>query len=186
MASSDMRYYETLYGIHIDKWTVDFGGYFSDHSNLLVKEYISEGCSTTTSSSATETLEFIYPHHIKKKYFIEGVIQGHITVAASNATATITKYRVSIYKIHESSGENTSLFTTGWITVNDTLDWDSSYGIGEEAVYPFWIDAWEKATLDENERFYIKIEVADDGNAVIWHSNDSSWEDIKIEIPLIM
>jgi len=186
MSSSDMRYYETFYGVHIDDWTVDFGGYFSGHHKILTKEYINEGCSTTESSSASNVLEFLYPHHIKKKYFVEGVIKGHVTVAASSATATVTKYKASLMKIHESSGERTTLFTTGWVTVNDTLAWNSTYSIGDEAVYPFWIDAWEKATMNEEERFYIRIELDADADTVVWHSNDSSWEDIKIEIPMIM
>ena len=184
--SGDMRYYETFYAVSVDDWKVDFGGYFSNHSNLLVKEYINEGCSTTTSSPAASTLEFLFPHHIKKKYFVEGVIQGHITLASSGATATVTKYKVSLNKIHETSGTKTTLFSTGWVTVSDTLAWNATYSIGDEMVYPFWIDAWEKATLTEHERFYIKIEIDADTDTVIWHSNDSSWEDIKIEIPFMM
>ena len=184
--ASDTRYYETFYGIYVDDWEESFGGYFTNHHKLLVKEYLSDGCSTTDDSAATNVQEFLYPQHIAKTYFIEGVIKGHITLAASLATATITKYRVDIYKVHATSGATSQLFTTNWVTVNDTLEWDNTYNIGEEMVYPFWIDAWEYEELSEEERIFVRIEVDCDNDTVIWHSNDSTWEDIKIEIPFML
>jgi hypothetical protein len=195
--ASDMRYYETFYGVHIDDWQETFAT-FSDHHKLLVKEYINEGCSTTTSSCATLTYKFLYPHHIKKTYFVEGVIEGHITFACSSATAYICAYRATLCKVHENNNEE-ELFTSGWVTVDDTLYWDSGYSIGDEIVYPFWIDAWNKAKIDENERLYLKVEstctdntnfgncaASNCTNIVLWHSNDSTWEDIKIVVPFIM
>jgi len=180
--ASDMRYYETFYAINTDDWGWTFGS-FSDHNKVLVKDYINEGCVCAETSTATDTNEFIYPHHIKKKYFIEGVIEGHITIAASTATSTVTSYRVSVCKINQDSTK-TELFTTGWKTVDTELAWDSTYSIGEERVYPFSIDAWEYATLDEYDRIYLKIEVSGSNTCVLWHSNDGTWEDVKLELPL--
>jgi hypothetical protein len=183
-ASEDMRYYETFYGIHTNDWDVNFA-IFSSHNKLLIKDYISEAAACTETSQCTDTdLKFLYPQHIKKVYFIEGVIVGHITVGASGATSHITNYRVTVCKI--SGSEDTELFSTGWKTVNLDLVWDSTYSVGDERVLPFWIDAWEYEKLDENERIYIKIEFTADNNAVLWHSNDATWEDLKIEIPLRM
>jgi hypothetical protein len=181
MAADDMRYYETFYGIHTDDWVETFG-VFADHHKLLVKEYINEGCSATETSTASDTNKFLYPQHIKKTYFIEGVIQGHITVAASTCTGTMTSYRVTVCKMNENTDDD-ELFTTGWVTVNDTLAWDAAYSIGDEMVYPFWIDAWNAKKLDEHERIYIKVETNSDNCCVLWHSNDSTWEDLKITIP---
>jgi hypothetical protein len=195
MGNDDMRYYETFYGIHTDDWDWTFGA-FTDHHYVLVKEYINEGCSCTETSSATNIIEFLYPHHIKKKYFIEGVIEGHVTFACSDATAYICQYRVTVGKVNENTTK-TELFTTGWTTVDKTLDWNSTYSIGEEIVLPFWIDAWEKEELGEFDRIYdrVKSTCTDDTNftdcsqsactnIILWHSNDSTWEDIKITIPL--
>jgi len=183
MAGDDLRYYETFYGVDLTHWKVNFGS-FNDHTKLLVKEYVSDGCSSATST-ASQTLKFIYPHHIKKKYFIEGVIDGHITVAASGATAIVDQYRVSVCKANVDNSE-TELFTTGWVDVDDdNLPWDSGYNIGEERVYPFWIDAWNKKELSENDRIYVKVEVMA-VNDVLWHSNDATWEDLKITIPFVM
>jgi len=184
----------TFHGIHLDDWGVNFGN-FSDHHKLLTEEYESDGCNSTANSSATLTYKFLYPEHIKKVYFIEGTINGHVTFAASSATAYICKYRVSVCKVHENTDED-ELFTTGWVTVDDTLAYNATYGVGEEKVYPFRIDAWENEELNEFERIYIKIEstCGDSANfsncsasacndLVLWHSNDATWEDIKIEIP---
>jgi len=183
--SSDMRYYETYYGIHVDDMSKTFGS-FSEHHKLLVKEYLSEGCICTETSSASNTNEFLYPHHIKRKYFIEGVIKGHITVAASTATSTCTSFRVSVCKVNEETKDKTELFSTGWTSINATLNFNSTYSIGDERVIPFEIDAWKKATLGEFDRIYVKIEVNGSDTLSLWHSNDASWEDIKISIPFLL
>jgi hypothetical protein len=189
MAQNDMRYYETFYGIHTNHWSFSFGDFTNWHK-LLVQDYISEDCLTEETSEATlDTNIFVYQNHMKKTYFIEGVITGQITCAASGATCLIESFQVTVGKIH-ASGLRTDLFASGWQVVNDTLAWDGEYGIGEERVYWFQIDAWEKEKLDEYERIYVKIEVQlDDAvypSCELWHSNDSKWEDIKIEIPFIM
>ncbi len=185
MANDDLRYYETFYGIHTDNWEINFG-LFSSHKKILTKDYINEGCSTTDTSTATATdNKFIYPHHIKKKYWIEGVITGQITIGASGCTSTVTSYRVTVCKMHENNDDD-ELFSTGWITVNDTLDWDNGLSVGDEMVYPFWIDAWRKRELSDKEKIYVKVEVKADVCAFLWHSNDATWEDLKIEIPLRM
>jgi hypothetical protein len=190
MAADDLREYITFYGIHTNDWKYSWGSYF-DHHKILNTEYISDGCDCEDSSSATDLTNnvFIYMHHIKKKYFIEGVIEGHVTFAASGCTATIYAYRVSIGRINQATGTE-ELYTTNWVTVDDTLGWDSGLSVGEEIVYPFWIDAWEKATLDEFDRIYIKVETDIDtctdtscSCCVLMHSNDPEWEDLKVTIP---
>lgn len=202
MAADDMRYYETFYGIHQNDWAESFGS-FANVQKILSKNYISSGAITTDFSSAHETHEFLYPHHIKKTYFIEGVIKGHITYESSQCTGYLCRYRVSVCKMHE-DGTPTELFSTGWKTVCHTLGWDAVNGVpssieGEEGsiVFPFTIDAWEAAELSEYERIYLKVEstCTDSSSCVscldstcspcvkLWHSNDATWEDIKVEIP---
>lgn len=177
MSASDMRYYETFYGIHSNTNKLTFGsGAFANHNKKLVKNYISDGCSTTETSICDETYKFLYPHHIKKVYFIEGVIRGHITVAAIANGVTVPQYRITVCKV-DTSGNEDELFSTGWkdpeITLNDE----------EEVVLDFEIDAWQKAKLDEYERIYLKVETEVESDISLWHSNDAQWEDIKVEIP---
>jgi len=182
---SDNIYHITFYGIVPDHWTVTFGS-FADHSYILVEDYLSDGIDSTPSSWATigEPLKFIYPQHLKKTYFIEGVAQGQLTYTSSGSDGYVKAYRVTICKVNTDTTE-TELFSTGWVTVNKTIDWDSSNSIGDEIVFPFWIDCWEHAKLEENDRIYVKIETDTDGNSYtkIYHSNDANWEDFKIDIP---
>jgi len=122
MGSDDMRYYETFYGIHTDDWEETFGS-FLNHHKLLVKNYKSTGIITTDSSSASLTHEFLYPHHIKKTYFIEGTITGHITYESSTCSTYLCAYRVTVCKVHQDTGLKTELFTTGWRAVQKILGW---------------------------------------------------------------
>ena len=181
MSSNDMIMYKTFYGMHVNDWNINFGT-FSNHQTLLVEEYINVGCSTLEYSTATLTHDFIYPHHIKRKYFIEGVISGQITLGASECTSSCTSYTVSLWKIHE-SGEKNELFTTGNVVVNDTYPWDSEYELGKEIVYAFWIDAWQAVELSEKEKLFLRIEVDCTEGTVLWHSNNATWEDVRIDIP---
>jgi len=192
--SDDTRFYMTFFGIHLNSWAVNFG-LFSNHHKILSEEYVSDGCDSTDTSSATLTHKFLYLEHIKKIYFIEGTITGHVTFGASSATVRLCKYRVSVCKVHQNNDE-TELYSTNWVTVNDVLTWDNTYGIGQERVYPFRIDAWEYTELNEFERIYVKVEstCTDDasfrtckasecGNLALWHSNDATWQDVMIELP---
>jgi hypothetical protein len=191
---SDMRMYETFYGVHLTDWVVNFG-IFSGHHKLLVKDYLSDGARTVDESTATETHSFIYPNHIAKTYFIEGVIEGQVTFIANEATTYLYQYRVSVCKIHE-DGTDTELFSTGWVDVGKNLVWDTSIvttGIGDEIVCPFFIDAWEYAKLEEQERIYVTVESSCTDTTpssctdlVLSHTNDSEWEDLKITIPFMM
>jgi len=188
MAADDMRYYETYYAIHTDDWDNTFGS-FTDSNKLLVKDYINSGCSFTDTSTASDVNKFLYPHHIKKVYFIEGVIEGQITFAASTATSTVSQYRVTVSKTEDgnsTTADDIELFTTGWIVPAVTLTWDSTYSIGEERVFPFWMDAWEAEKLVGTDRLYLKVETKGTNTLVLYHSNDSTWNDIKITIPLRM
>jgi len=181
--ADDMRFYETFYGIDYDDWLTNFGS-FSNTTKILVKDYISDACTTTETSIATDGVihKFLYQHHTKKKYFVEGVIDGQITVVSSGATSTLTSYRVTLSKVNEDTTE-TELFTTGWVVVNDTLAWDAVNSVGSEIVYAFWIDAWQYETLTDKDRFYVKVEVDGDTNCRLYHSNSATWEDLRVNIP---
>jgi hypothetical protein len=180
--NDDMRQHLVLYGIHYNDWSITFGT-FSNVNKILDEQYISDGATTTETSVASDTNMFIFPFHVKKKFFIEGTIKGHITVASTTATSTVTSYRVSLCSINEDTTD-LELFSTGWVTVNDTLAWDAAYSVGEEKVYTFWIDAWEYAILSDKDRIYLKVQVNCDQYAVLWHSNDSTYNDIYVDIPL--
>jgi hypothetical protein len=183
MAADDQREFIDFYGYYTYDWAETFGS-FSNHHYLLEQDYVSDGCSTLDSSEASITHEFLYPHHIKKTYYIEGVVKGNIVLAASGCTSTVTSYRVTICKTYEGAAfPDAELATTGWITVNDTLTWDAGLSIGDEMVYPFWINVWEEQKITEHERLFLRIEVQCDACTHLMHSNDNTWKDVWITIP---
>ena len=182
----DQREFRKFFGVSVDDWVHTFGTFSNTHY-ILLNDYISEGCSTTTSSEASNTHSFLYPHHIKKTYFIEGVIEGEITLAASSATSTVTSYRVTVCKTFEGAASpDEELATTGWINVTDTLGWDAVHSVGEEMVYHYWIDVWDEKKITELQRLYLKIEVSCNQYTHIMFSNDATWQDVWVDIPFRM
>jgi hypothetical protein len=84
-----------------------------------------------------------------------------------------------------------SLGVTDWLgdtnvitptTVNFT--WDGTLGVGDEWVYPYYMNIdVEKKVLDD-ERLYVELTiVVADTKMILYHSNDATWEDFKISIP---
>ena len=72
MGLEDQRDFKKFYGIVYPDWKITFGP-FTDHTQQLVTDYISDACLTTEYTQAgsginytgTVTLEFLFPHHIK-------------------------------------------------------------------------------------------------------------------------
>jgi len=189
MGVDDERYYITFYGYETTDWPMTFGA-FSNHTKVLETDYASEAATSVDTSNATATNEFLYPHHIKRKYFIEGTAKGQVTFAASGCTATIEKYRVSICKVNNITNTKDVLYTTGWVNVSYELAWYAAYNSGEEKVFPFKINCWEHQELGEFDRIFLRVETdtstcteSSCSCMVLWHSNDSNYEDVKIEIP---
>jgi hypothetical protein len=186
--SNDLPYYEKMYGIYIDDWEWSYGSFIGIH-HTLTKEYINEGCSTgdwtvLDDPTFTNTVYFLYPHWIKKQYYIEGVVEGHFTLSCLNDDETIVSYEIKLMTMNSLSTA-TQIGTTGSITVTKTLTWDAVLGVGDEIVFPFFIDiSTEKKVLD-GERIYVEITiVTTDVNGILYHSNDATWEDFMINIPL--
>ncbi len=178
------RQYLKFYGIDYNDWEESFGS-FVNHHKILTQNYISDGVSTEATTQAHGEHKFLYPHHLERTYFIEGRIEGNIVVSTEGTTGDINSYRVSVCKVHEDSTE-TELASTGWVSVNVTLEWDSEYNIGDETVFHFWIDCWKEQELSDLERLYIKIQIDSDASIILYHSNDSKWEDVWVEIPFKM
>lgn len=190
MPVEDQRDFITFYGIVYNDWKVTFGK-FSDVEEQLVTDYISIDCDCEEKTQATATatdyrvnLEFMFPHHIKKQYYIEGVAEGEFTVACNGDDSYITDYKITICRTNADKSYE-ELNSTGWIAVNKDLTWDAGNSIGEEAVFHWRIEIWETAIeLKEEDRFYIKIEIRGSNNHLyLMHSNDPEWTDVWAKIP---
>lgn len=184
MAGDDQRQYITFYGIQYTHWNETFGS-FVNYQFLLTQEYISDACSCPTMSVANGEHKFLYPHHLKRTYFIEGRVEGEFAVSTT-ADATMTSYRASICKVHGATNEEEELASTGWVVVNKDLEYDEGLGVGDEAVFHYWIDAYEEKKVTDEERIYLKIEIQADPAIILMHSNDSKWTDIWVEVPFKM
>jgi hypothetical protein len=183
--SNDQRQYVTFYGIEYTDWNETFGS-FVNHHKILTQEYISDACTCPTMSEpAHGEWKFLYPHHLKRTYFIEGRIEGEIAVS-STATATITSYRASICKVHGASNKEEELASTGWIVVNKELAYHPTLHVGDEAVFHYWIDCYEEKKVTDKERIYLKLEFNADPSIIFLHSNDSKWTDVWVEVPFKM
>lgn len=185
MAAGDHVEYRLFYGIYATHWFEGFGT-FSNHHYLLVNEYMSEGTVTVDSSEASVTHNFLYQSHIKKTYFIEGRIEGHITLASYGCAAHATDYTVEVWKMNS---DNTSalLATTGARVIAWDFGWDAGHGVPDaetgDKVFPFAIDVSQEKKLGEYDRIFVKVKVTCDSCCHLMHTNDSSWEDLKIDIP---
>ncbi len=195
MGIQDQRDFVIFYGIKQNDWESSFGK-FRYHKEELVMSYINidADCSEyTQATSCTNslycvTVEFLFPHHIKKQYYIEGVIEGEFAVACNGGNSQINDFRVSIWKTNENSTFErlavTDLSGSEWITLNDTLTWDGGNSIGEEKVYHWRIDCWNAKELKEEDRFYLQIEIRGTNDKLyLLHSNDPDWTDIWVKIP---
>lgn len=185
--TDDYREIITLFGIHYLDSHFNHGT-FSNKKKLLVKSYYNENCSVVSHSEASNSNMFLYPHRIKKTYFIEGVIEGEFTIAANISDSHITEYRVSVCRMNLDNTDE-ELFSTDWTKISDDgidLSWLTEYSYGEEYTVHWEIDAWDKAKLGENDRIYLKIEVNSDKYCVLWHDNSATWEDVWVAIPLKM
>jgi len=185
MDVNDRRTYLKFYGIDITDWSETFGA-FANYHYILVPDYLSDGCMCVEDTAANGTHKFLYPAHLKKRYWIEGRIEGEFCLASSGATSTLDEYRVTICKVHD-SGEETELATTGWVSFeDDELPWDATYAVGDEHVFHFWIDCFQEKELSDYERIYIKLQISCDANAIIMHSNDPEWTDLWFSLPIRM
>ncbi|RPI86133.1 MAG: hypothetical protein EHM34_00115 [Nitrosopumilales archaeon] len=189
--ADDLPYYETMYGIYIEDWDWSYGsGFFANTHFMLTKEYLNEGCFTTdytTLSNGENVIMFLYPHWIKKQYYIEGVLEGQFCISiVGGVDGRLYTYKVRLMKLHE-DGTIGEIGSTGTKTViNQYYAYDIDIGVGDEGVYQFYMTiSPEKKVLDK-ERLYVEITLDVDGTTgdmCLYHSNDATWEDFKISIP---
>jgi hypothetical protein len=188
MSGDDLPFYETLYGMKVQDWFWSYGsGLFFESHYVMKKEYINEGCETDDYSTLTtgeNTFRFIYPYWIKRKYYIEGIAYGQITLSCLNGNSTLTSYEINLKKVDE-DGKVTELGTTDTITpANLSFTWDAGLNVGTERVYYFEIDISPEQEILNDDRLFLEVIItAGNDNLILYHSNDSTWEDLKINVP---
>jgi len=192
MATGDMRQYETFYGICLWDWSTSWGG-ISNTSYHLIKNYLSDAVKSVPSTqwiyNGGDYVQFLYPHRVKKKYWIEGVIEGQITFMSDPTLVSfVSSFDVILQKIHTDTTES-DLASTGSTSIK------RRYAVGDEEVYHYWIDVNTPQEVGENEYLAIKVRWNFGGEkytaessttAWLYHDNDSTYEDLKMTIPLAL
>lgn len=188
MSGDDLPFYETLYGMKIQDWSWSYGsGIFSNSHYVMKKEYVNEGCESddySTMTTGDNQFRFLYPYWIKRKYYIEGIAYGQFTISCISGNSALTNYEIKLKKVDD-SGKVTALGTTGTITpANTAYTWDAGLSVGTEHVYYFEIDISPEKEILNDDRLFLEINItSSNGYLILYHSNDQTWEDIKIQIP---
>jgi hypothetical protein len=188
MSGDDLPFYETLYGMKVQDWFWSYGsGIFFESHYVMKKEYVNEGCITddyTTLTSGENNIRLIYPYWIKRKYYIEGIAYGQITLSCYGDDSDLVSYKINLKKV-DSDGKVTPLGTTDTVTpVNTIFTWDGGLSVGTEIVYYYEIDVSPEKEILNDDRLFIEIVIVTSNEyMILYHSNDATWEDLKINIP---
>lgn len=184
----DERSYYTFYGLDITDYIMDFST-LNSHHKMLTEDYISQDASTTSTTIWTSTgTVFLYPFNIKKKYYLEGVIEGQLTFTSDNQgnTSFVSDYQVDVVK-YNNDGTNTTLASTGVVSINKTL----TYPTDSYKVIPFFIEVVDTPQeIGVNERLAVRIkwDVSHSSTvtAELSHANFPEGEDFKIKLPFLL
>lgn len=180
---SDLRDYIKFYGIWLDDWETTWGAVTFER--FLLREWTENAESEASSTWIAEGRSFLYPHHLTKKYFLEGVVEGEISFGAT-AASHVSNYEVTVFKINTDT-TSTDLVTTGVITpTNNTI---GALGV---ITYHFWIDAYNAKELGEYDRIGVRVEwntggAASGATAKLYHDYDATYGyDLWIDLPFIL
>jgi len=174
-----MVYNQTYYGVHLDHVNEIWGG--NTYQKVLVQDYPFEELVSTPSTAAS-TVDFLYPHLIKNRYYLDGVAEGHFTVYNSHATnnMTVTAYTVTLLKTDDvpSNTETIGGYSNS-ISSNNVVAAKNFLSL------PVFMNI-SKGFVDENQKLILRINVtSSDGTLCICHDNDSVYEDVKIILPFM-
>jgi hypothetical protein len=179
---AELRHYQTYYGVQVSNATFSWGG--RDYDYLLLKDYFDDETISTATTSNLGTCTFLYPFRIQQKYFIEGVISGHLHVfnhstAKVVTTHNITSYTVKLRRIDSSDASKTLEEVTK--TINQSV------ATQDYVCVPFFMDVTDKHEFGVNERFAVALSISTGSDSLsMAHENDRSNEDFKINIGMVL
>ena len=181
---SVLRQFQTYYGIYLPHWETDWGG--DTYHSLLVKELPSQYLVSEDYINDTEAT-FIYPSMYASKYYLDGQIEGHISIFNTSTTnddvGSVTDYTVTLKK---SSDEPNSEETLA--TVTRVISSDNSVPTEDYLTLPIYMPI-DKKLVEANEKLMLYVSFSTgtdptDGDLVIACANSSSPDyDIKMKIP---
>ena len=174
------RQYQTYYGIYLTHYESSWGG--NTYHEVLVKEFPSEYLSSATISSGATDVTFMYPSLYLNKYYIDGVVEGHVSIYNESPSDTYycREYGVQLLKSDDVPSNESVLGSYTY-----TLSSSSAILPEDYLTLPVFIPV-EHELVEEDERllfrFYFYTSEATDACGVA-HYNDSSIIDMQIKVP---
>jgi hypothetical protein len=176
-----MPQYQTYYAVHLDNH-VELWSSMS-FNKILVLEYpdANLSCTATTDATGSVNIDFLYPLLVQSKYFIDGILDGHVTFK-SDATIgrTCTDYSVGLNKLNNAGGVTNIGYMSYTFSPTFTTTVANQY-----LTVPIYMQI-DKQPVNENEKLFLRIKLGTAMTTGQWflsHANDSSVPDIKIRIP---
>jgi len=174
------RQYQTYYGVYLNHWSEAWGG--NTYHEILVKEYPNEYLSTTSNSVCSD-ITFMYPSLYKNKYYLDGQLEGHLSIYNDSSTTTfyVNSFTVSLKKTDDVPSNETTLgsITTTVSTAGDVPPQDY-------ITLPIYINI-SKQLVEPSERLLLNMKFTESSasydHLAFSHWNDSSIPDLKIKVP---
>lgn len=173
-----MPQYQIYYGVHMDHHVESWGG--MNFNKILVLEYPDPNlvCTALTEACGNVNLDFLYPLLVQSKYFLDGVMDGHVTFKCGAAAKTCTGYVVWLNKLSD-AGTITNLGSMPY-----TFATTYNFTANSYLTVPVYMQL-SKQPVNENEKLFLRINLVTTAASGInlSHANDSSVPDIKIRVP---
>ena len=172
------RQYKVYYGIFLNHWSDTWGGI--TYNEILVKEYPNEYLSAVSNSMVSD-ITFMYPSLYKNRYYLDGTLEGHLSIYndSSTVTYTVTGYSVELRKTDDVPSNETVVGSyTGSLSANNTV-------VPEDYLtLPIYMNI-SKQLVEPNERLLLHMTFtgSDYTHLGFSHWNDSSIPDLKIKVP---
>ena len=169
--------YNTYYGVYLNHIDETWGGL--TYNKILVTEFPNEYLSTT-SYELGQTARLLYLTLWKNKYYIDGIVEGHVSLynESSTGSATLTSFTVSLRKTDDVPSNETVLGS-----YTKTISSDNIINKEDYLTLPVYMNV-DKQLIDEGEKLLIYLEHNASAASVGWaHANDSTTIDMQIKIP---
>jgi len=171
-------------GIALEHWSETWAG--ETYNTLLVKEFPSEYLIPLNDEPdyvPGDDVSFIYPLMYANKYYLDGIIEGHISIYNSSAadTADIDSYTVSLSK-----QKDTDITPTVLATMTRTITTYNTIPTEDYLTLPLYMPI-TRQRVDANEKLIWRTQFTASGAGAedcgVACANDSSVLDMKVVLP---
>jgi len=171
--------YVVYYGIDLTHAVYTWAG--TSYTKQLVTEYPSEELVSSVSTEDSTNARFLYPKLVGNPTYVDGVAEGHFTIANGHASEgiVVTNYTISLIKTNNVPNNETIIGT-----YQNSPSSMASISAGTYLTFPIAMNI-SKQKVDEDEKLILEIDltITGSGQCDIQHYNGGNPDDIKIKIP---